>query len=116
MPRIKRSNHASSPLDILNERDFDCTHMSGRIISSHGMSASDSGELSGSDKAAFDTDASAIRYVVYSFFTPIAWKTLSGRWHIVRQRFSVTTSKHQGRLYMLPREVEQAASASTVTA
>lgn len=111
MPRIPRENHSSSPSAINACRDFDCTNMSGRIIGNYGLSPSmDAGELSGSDLAAFQTDASAIRYVVRSYDTPIAWKTLSGRWHIVRQRFSVTTSKHQGRLYMIPREVEEAGS------
>lgn len=105
MPRkIKRSNHAQCPSDIINRRDFDCTNMSGRNIGEHGMSAKhDAGWLEGADLASFEVDATAIRYVVYSYYTPIAWQTLSGRWHIVRQRFTPTTSKHQGRLYMLPR-------------
>jgi len=118
MPRtIKRSNHASSPRDIEAKRDFDCTNMSGRNISNHGLHPKfDAGWLSGSDLAAFQTDASAIRYVVRSFDTPIAWQTLSGRWHIVRQRFSPTTSKHQGRLYLLPRDSSEAgATDSTVS-
>lgn len=115
MPRIKRSNHSQSPADILAGVDFDCTNMSGRIIGSHGLDARyDRGLLSGSDLAAFEVDATAIRYVVRSYDTPIAWKTLSGRWHIVREKFSPTTSKHQSRLYLLPREVE-AASASNET-
>lgn len=33
-------------------------------------------------------------YVVYSYGTPIAWRTASG-WYVVEQKFSVTTSKHQ---------------------
>jgi hypothetical protein len=33
-------------------------------------------------------------YVVYSYGTPIAWRTADG-WYVVEQKFSVTTSKHQ---------------------
>ena len=33
-------------------------------------------------------------YVVYSYGTPIAWRT-SEAWYVVEQKFSVTTSKHQ---------------------
>lgn len=38
-----------------------------------------------------------IDYTVYSYDTPIAWHTPSG-WHVVEQRFSVTTSCHQGQV------------------
>jgi hypothetical protein len=33
-------------------------------------------------------------YVIYSYGTPIAWRTAEG-WYVVSQKFSVTTSKHQ---------------------
>ena len=33
-------------------------------------------------------------YVVYSYGTPIVWRTADG-WYVVEQKFSVTTSKHQ---------------------
>lgn len=33
-------------------------------------------------------------YVVYSYGTPIAWRT-NEAWYVVSQKFSVTTSKHQ---------------------
>lgn len=33
-------------------------------------------------------------YFVYSYGTPIAFHSVDG-WHIVEQKFSVTTSKHQ---------------------
>ena len=33
-------------------------------------------------------------YVVYSYGTPIAWRT-NEAWYVVEQKFSVTTSKHQ---------------------
>jgi hypothetical protein len=40
-------------------------------------------------------------YVVYSYSTPIAWFTHAWGWRVPQVRYSVTTSKHQGRLYRL---------------
>jgi hypothetical protein len=37
-----------------------------------------------------------ITYAVYSYGTPIAWWTRTGEYHRVVQRFSQTTSCHQG--------------------
>ena len=35
-------------------------------------------------------------FIVYSYGTPIAWYVYpTNTWHIVEQKFSVTTSKHQ---------------------
>lgn len=39
-------------------------------------------------------------YAVYSYRTPIAWYA-NGSWYVPPVRYSVTTSRHQGRLYML---------------
>lgn len=60
-----------------------------------------SGQLSGADHDAFRADMGKIVYAVFSYSTPIAWVTTDGRVHKVAQKFSVTTSKHQGRLYLL---------------
>lgn len=65
-----------------------------------GMRLWQSGALSGEDLDRFKEDAPAIDYVVISYATPIAWHTLDG-WYKVAQRFSVTTSRHQGLLYLL---------------
>lgn len=40
-------------------------------------------------------------YVVWSYATPIAWIDNVGRAHRVPEKFSVSTSKHQGKLYTL---------------
>jgi hypothetical protein len=66
------------------------------------------GRLIGDDLEAFnqDNNAAMIDYVVYSYATPIAWHTSDGRWHVVKQKFSPTTSKHQGNLYMIRDEVQ----------
>jgi hypothetical protein len=39
--------------------------------------------------------ADSINYVVFSYDTPIAWHSAEG-WYVVEQKFSMTTSKHQG--------------------
>lgn len=59
------------------------------------------GRLEGPDFDRFKADYQSIDYAVWSYATPIAWHTPSG-WHKVAQRFSVTTSKHQGKLYLMP--------------
>lgn len=42
-----------------------------------------------------------IAYVVWSYRTPIAWVLTDGTIYRVGQRFSPTTSKHQGKMYLL---------------
>jgi hypothetical protein len=73
------------------------------------MSAWQSGYLSGDDLDQFRLDMLNIDYVVMSYSTPIAWHWTgedgSTGWHVVAQKFSATTSKHQGNLYLIPREV-----------
>lgn len=63
------------------------------------------GRLRGADLDQYNADKADIDYVVMSYATPIAWhvrnETTEGRWHRVAQKFSVTTSKHQGNLYMI---------------
>ena len=62
----------------------------------------DLGALNTEEANAFMIDFLAgITYVVWSYQTPIAWVKSDGSVHKVSQRFSVTTSKHQGLLYML---------------
>jgi hypothetical protein len=68
-----------------------------------------SGLLSGDDLDQFYLDMGHIDYVVMSYSTPIAWHWTaedgSTGWHKVAQKFSSTTSKHQGNLYLIGREV-----------
>jgi hypothetical protein len=60
------------------------------------------GRLSGDERDRFNTDSTnGLSYVVYSYATPIAWVTKDGTVYKVTQKFSVTTSKHQGKLYTL---------------
>jgi hypothetical protein len=37
-------------------------------------------------------------YVIWSYSTPIAWRT-DGEWHAPEVKYSVTTSRHQGRIF-----------------
>lgn len=48
-----------------------------------------------------DAEEFNIAYVVYSYNTPIAWVRKDGSVYRVEQRFSTTTSRHQGTLYLL---------------
>lgn len=77
------------------------THGSLKARSVDGMTVWGAGRLAGKDHDTFTQDAPSIRYVVESYATPIAWVTEDGRVHKVAQKFSVTTSKHQGQLYLL---------------
>lgn len=62
----------------------------------------DLGWLNAEESNTFMIDHIAgITYVVYSYETPIAWVRADGHVHYVEQRFSPTTSKHQGMLYMM---------------
>lgn len=62
-----------------------------------------SGRLTGEDLKRFMQDRPNLAYVVRSYATPIAWVTKRGEVYRVKQKFSVTTSQHQGRCYMLER-------------
>jgi hypothetical protein len=37
-------------------------------------------------------------YVIYSYSTPIAWRT-QGQWHTPNVKYSVTTSRHQSKIF-----------------
>ena len=64
-----------------------------------------SGRLNRAEAEAYwQARAEGIAYIVVSYTTPIAWVTASGRVHIVAQKFSVTTSRHQGGLYLLRKD------------
>lgn len=52
-----------------------------------------------------DCHNKVVDYIVWSYSTPIAWHKTDGTWHVVDQKFSLTTSKHQGNLYLIGSEV-----------
>lgn len=57
-----------------------------------------SGLLAGDDYIRFIQDSPQITYWVTSYNTPIYWVTTDGTAYRVKQKFSATTSKHQGAL------------------
>lgn len=65
-----------------------------------GMCWADAGELAGAERTKWWEDMRSVTYVVFSYLTPIAWE-VDGKVYRVSQRFSRTTSKHQGRLWAL---------------
>ena len=67
----------------------------------NGATRWDSGRLYGVDLDKFGEDLTQIVYIVWSYATPIAWVTRDGEVYRVKGRFSPTTSKHQGTLYLL---------------
>jgi hypothetical protein len=42
--------------------------------------------------------ADLVSYVVHSYAAPIVWRDVWGDWHSIDVRYSVTTSKHQGKM------------------
>lgn len=60
-----------------------------------------SGHLDSGHREKFFADSHLIDYIVWSYATPIAWHKTDGTWFRVQQKFSVTTSKHQGKLYLI---------------
>lgn len=83
---------------IANAEEFNAGNLSGEH---RPRGAVYPGRLTGPDRVAFLADALNIRYVVRSYVTPIAWLTVTDsgeRRHVVTQKFSVTTSRHQNAL------------------
>ena len=56
-----------------------------------------SGWLQGADLERFLADRNTMDYAVVSYDTPIGWNSANG-WYRVAQKFSRTTSVHQGKL------------------
>ena len=88
--------------EYIRDRKPFTTHGAMRAEVVDGLTGWNSGQLHGADRDRFREECLSIRYVVYSYVTPIAWWTKERGWHVVSQRFSRTTSTHQGRLYLIP--------------
>lgn len=50
---------------------------------------------------ATDAQLRHAQFVIYSYQTPIAWKTVDGEWVVPNVRYSRTTTRHQSYLYAL---------------
>ena len=78
---------------------FHGSAMTGVRYSDNYPSLSTWGSLSDTWAVQFDVDRRdvGIDYVVFSYDTPIAWHLANGDWVRPNRKYSVTTSKHQGR-------------------
>lgn len=102
MSKIIRTTTRKAEDAILNRREF---RTSGALKGTWDRSYS-TGYLNDDEARAYRTDRqSGEIYTVYSYGTPIAWWTDQYGWHIVRQRFSMTTSKHQSNLHDVAHEM-----------
>ena len=86
---MKQLNQRDAIHYIETRQEFRASALEGRV---YGV---DSGRLNEEETARYNQDLNAVMYWVYSYSTPIAWYTKDG-WYCVAQKFSVTTSKHQG--------------------
>lgn len=101
MARIPRANHATSPTYIFQRKEFDCNNMSGRWATGVMYGDLNADERETLVQHITDVTDEQEVYIVYSYSTPIAWWTEAHGWHVVKQKFSVTTSKHQSRLHLI---------------
>jgi hypothetical protein len=99
MPKIASKSRECA--QAIGRRENVTTYGALRAENVNGLNVWDSGRLSGEDLEAFRMQRLGITYVVYSYNTPIAWVLKDGTVHRVTQKFSVTTTQHQGKLYLL---------------
>lgn len=95
---MKLSSRSYAVAEAIRDRVDFTTHgalKGGKSLRHHG-----SGRLNERERQAWDRDYPDIDYAVFSYVTPIAWHTPSG-WHVVDQKFTNTTSKHQAKLYLI---------------
>jgi hypothetical protein len=97
----KLATRGRATAEAIRDRKVFTTHGALQAIAAP---VSNAGRLSGEDRERFHADCERIVYAVYSYATPIAWVRADGQIYRVKQRFSVTTSKHQGTLYLLGEE------------
>lgn len=97
MQRLTTRSRATAEA-IMNREDF---RTSGALSGESEPTYSSAGYLRGADLERFLNDRPWIRYIVRSYDTPIAWWCPERGWYKVRAKFSPTTSKHQGNLYLI---------------
>jgi hypothetical protein len=95
------ANYRAIPALVRDRKPFEGNTMSGTDQSSRYQS----GRLNETERDRLIHDMPFIRYMVFSYSTPIAWWSTKTGWYKVGQRFSVTTSKHQSKLYLIPHPV-----------
>jgi hypothetical protein len=80
---------------IATRQEFKASALTGVNVNEQGLSGA-FGRLDAQEFAQIKQDETRINYAVYSYGTPIAWHTDAEGWYVVEQKFSPTTSKHQG--------------------
>jgi hypothetical protein len=90
MPAI---NQRDAEHYIATNGQFTASSLSGSSFKKYTV---DAGRLNAEEYAKLNeaTHGEEWVYVVFSYGTPIAWRT-NEAWYVVEQKFSVTTSKHQ---------------------
>jgi hypothetical protein len=86
--QLKNQSEASEA--IQNRSNFIASSLSGWEGRSNTY-----GQLNPEEIAQYEAVKDSMDYVVLSYRTPIAWHSSEG-WYMVKQKFSVTTSRHQG--------------------
>ena len=85
----------SVPSMIAARREFNCNGTLLGTTEDRGV-----GRLPGDYWSRFETASAATDFfAVYSYATPIAWHA-NGEWFAPAVKYSVTTSRHQGRMYL----------------
>lgn len=87
---MKQVNQRDAEYYVENRLDFRASALEGLDGRTNTYGRLDSDEV-----AQYERVKESIDYVVLSYRTPIAWHSAEG-WYVVSQKFSVTTSKHQG--------------------
>lgn len=90
---MKQMNQRDAIHYIATGQEFKASALSGVNVNTSGLQGA-YGRLDPEEFARFKAVETQVDYVVYSYGTPIAWRTAEG-WYVVEQKFSVTTSKHQ---------------------
>jgi len=87
---MQLKNQAEAVEAIQNRTNFIASSLSGW----EGRSST-YGQLSQDEIEQYESVKDSIDFVVLSYRTPIAWHSSAG-WYMVKQKFSTTTSRHQG--------------------
>jgi hypothetical protein len=76
----------------------DSASLRGRAVNGYNVYT---GQLQGGALEAFNVNREMVDYVVFSYATPIAWHVntgVGGWWVMPETKYSITTTKHQGRV------------------
>jgi hypothetical protein len=94
--KMIKTTLSSVPALVADRRDFNCNGTLFGVSKPYSL-----GHLPKEYYEAFvGADHAEDHYYVYSYRTPIAWYA-NGQWTIPPVKYSVTTSRHQGKLYMV---------------